>query len=34
MVRLWAEDPGIQRIPRVGIFAAPGGASISISGQF
>jgi hypothetical protein len=34
MVRVWADDPGIQRIPRIGIFAAPGGATVSLSGQF
>jgi len=34
MVRVWAKDPGIQRIPRVGIFAAPGGAALSVSGKF
>lgn len=34
MVRVWAADPGIQRVPRVGLFAAPGAAGLSLTGQF
>ena len=34
MVRLWSDDPGIQRIPRVGATALPGGGALSVSGYF
>ena len=34
MVRLWSEDPGIQRIPRVGVTPASAGPALSLSGRF
>jgi hypothetical protein len=34
MVKLWSEDPGIQRLPRLGVTATTRGASLALSGSF